>query len=264
MTKSPAVIRFFNLLLSAFFLVFAAATPAFANNAPGPLAIVSLLSLVVLIVALTFVGGGYRVYKRLQEIKYASKLKRTVMNIMEFIAGVVLFFAGAFMSVFGVLFFSIYAVARGIKLLKWARDAGKDGEKPAHLEGANPTRLKLAGIMLIVLTLLVLGYSVLHLDEVTGVAPYKKKGHAAVLNDEVKKAYNAAKLHLKENPKAEIATCADMEKMGYTPTYRGTVNCFSDMTVSSGEIRMTGPQSWELKKPVASMTFSGEFNPAEP
>ncbi len=256
--------QFFNLLLSAFFLVFATAAPAFANNAPGPLAIVSLLSLVILIVALTFAGGGYRVYKRLQETKYTSKLRRTIMNVMEFIAGVALFFVGAFLSVFGILGFSLYAIARGIKMLKWAREAGKDGETPAHLEGANSKRLKQAGIMLIVFTLLVLGYSMLHLDEVTGVAPYKKKGHAAVLNDEVKKAYSAAQVHLKENPKAEIVTCADMEKAGYTPSYKGTVNCFSDMTVSSGEIRMTGPQSWELKKPVASMTFSGEFSPAEP
>jgi len=256
--------QFFNLLLFAFFLVFATAAPAFANNTPGPLAIVSLLSLVILIVALTFAGGGYRVYKRLQEIKYTSNPKRAIMNVVEFIAGVVLFFIGAFISVFGILGFSLYAIARGIKMLKWAREAGKDGETPAHLEGTNSKRLKQAGIMLIVFTLLVLGYSMLHLDEVTGIAPYKKKGHAAVLNDEVKKAYNAAKVHLKENPKAGIVTCADMGKAGYTPSYKGTVTCFSDITASSGEIRMTGPQSWELKKPVASMTFSGEFSPAEP
>ncbi len=263
MKMNPAL-QFFNPLLSAFFIVFATATPAFANNAPGPLAIVSLLSLVILIVALTFAGGGYGVYKRLREIKYASKLKRTVMNILEFIAGIVLFFAGIFTSVFGVAGFSGYAIARGIKMLKWAREAGKDGEKPAHLEGANPKRLRTAGIILIVLTLLVFGYSMLHFDEVIGVSPYVKKGHATVLNDEVKKAYSAAILYLKKNPKAEIVTCDDMERMGYTPSYRGSVNCFSNMTSSSGEVRMTGPQSWELKKPVASMTFVGEFSPAEP
>jgi hypothetical protein len=149
-------------------------------------------------------------------------------------------------------------------MIKWSSDIGKDGAMPAHLEGANPKRLKGAGIILIVLTLFVFGYSALHLDEVAGVSDYKKRGRASMLNADVKNAYSAAKMYLKENPKARLVTCVDMEKAGYQPSYKDKIACFSDMTASSGEIRITGLNSWGLRKPVAVMTYSGEFTPAEP
>jgi hypothetical protein len=264
MMRNCNILKFFNSFLSAFCLVLATASSTFANNAPGPLSIISLLSLVILIVVLTFAGGGYGILKSLNEVKYTSKLKRTFRNTLEFIAGIVLFFAGIMMSIVGIVGFSIFSIARGVKMVKWARNAEKGGARPAHLEGANPKRLKTAGITLIVLTLLVFGYSMLDLDEVTGISPYKKKGYATLLNDEVKNAYNVAKMYLKENPKAGIVTCDDIEKAGYKPSYKGKISCFSDMAASSGEIRMIGTDSWELKKPVAIITYSGEFTPSEP
>jgi len=53
-----------------------------------------------------------------------------------------------------------------------------------------------------------------------------------------------------------------MVKAGYTPA--SNVACFSDMTATSGGIRMTGPERWKLKNPVAIITYSGELTPAEP
>lgn len=264
MKKDCNMPGFLNSFLSALCMVLATASSAFANNAPGPLAFVSTLSLVMLIVVLTLAGGGYGVLKRLDDVKYTSKIKRIVRNTLEFIAGVILFFVGVMTAIFGVVGFSLYAIARGITLIKWSRDAGKDGARAAHLEGANPKRLKAAGIMLIVLTLLVFGYSMLHLDEVTGVSPYRKKGHAHTLNNEVKNAHSAAMAYLKGNPRAGAVTCADMEKAGYKPSYKGKISCSSDMTASSGGIRMTGPDSWGLRKPVAAILYSGELTPAEP
>ena len=264
MKRNCNLLRLSISFLSALCIVLATASPAFANNAPGPLAVVSLLSLVILIAILTFAGGGYGVLKRLDEVKYPSKGKRTVRNILEFIAGVVLFFVGVMTTVFGVVGFSLYALARGVKMIKWSGDAGKDGARPAHLEGANPKRLKAAGSILILLTLVIFGYSMLHLDEVTGMSDSIKRSRARMLNAEVKNAHSAALIYLQENPKAGVVTCADMEKAGYKPSYQGKITCFSDMTPASGGIRLTGPDRWKLKKPIAAITYSGEFTPAEP
>jgi len=63
-------------------------------------------------VALTFAGGGYAVAKRLADAKYPSKVKRTTMSALEFIAGVVLFFVGIFATIIGVVGFSLYAIGR--------------------------------------------------------------------------------------------------------------------------------------------------------
>jgi len=250
-----------NSLSSALCIVLAFASYAFANNAPGPLAVVSLFSLVILIVALTFAGGGYHVVKRLHDAKHPSKIKRTIMNTLEFIAGVVLFFAGMMASILGVLGFSLYAIGRGVKMIKWSRDAEKEGTRPAHLEGANPKRLKLAGGMLIVLALLVFGYSMINIDEVTGLGDSKRWRYARMLQTDAENAHKAAKEYLAANPKAGVVTCEDMVKTGFTSQNR-EITCFSDMSATSGSIRMTGPERWKLRKPVASITYSGEFTPA--
>jgi len=251
-----------NSLLTALCIVLATASYAFANNAPGPLAVVSLFSLVVMIVVLTFAGGGYSVAKRLDDAKYPSKVKRTIMNTLEFIAGVVLFFAGIMSSILGVLGFSLYAIGRGVKMIQWSRDAGKEGARPAHLEGANPKRLKIAGVLLIVLTLLVFGYSMANIDEVTGISDYRGRGRVAQLSAEARNAKIAAEIYLLDNPKVKVVTCEDLVKAGFV-THKD-ITCFSDLTATSGSIRLTGPNSWKLKKPVAVITYAGELTPAEP
>jgi hypothetical protein len=52
-----------------------------------------------------------------------------------------------------------------------------------------------------------------------------------------------------------------MEKAGYQPS--PNVSYFSDLTATSGSIRLTGSESWKLKKPVAVITWAGELIPAE-
>ena len=264
MRKAYSVSKTLSSFVSAVGIVLATATHAFANNAPGPLAVVSLFSLIILIVALTAAGGGYAVVKRLHDARYPSKSKRAIMNILEFIAGVVLFFAGVMSTVFGVLGFSLYAIGRGVKMIKWSAEAEREGARPAHLQGANPKRLKLAGIMLIVLTVIVFGYSILNLEDVTGVNPdYRKRGRVAQLSAEARNAKTAAEIYLLDHPKAKVVTCEDLTKAGFVSSHR-EITCSSDLTATSGSIRMTGPNSWKLKKPVAVITYKGELTPAEP
>jgi hypothetical protein len=262
MGKESKILKTLYSLLSALCIVFATASYAFANNAPGPLAVVSMFSLLILIVVLTFAGGGYSVVKRLHDAKYPSKVKRTLMNTLEFIVGVVLFFLGVMASILGVLVLSLYAIGRGVKLIQWAGAAEKEGARPAHLEGANPKRLKIAGVILIVLTLFVFGYSLLNIEDVTGTADWRKRGHAAMLNADAKNAMTVAERYLSENPKAGVVTCEDIGKAGFV-TQSKEITCFSDITAASGGIRMTGPEKWGLTNPVAVITYSGKITPAE-
>jgi hypothetical protein len=262
MKKECKVLRPLNSLASALCIVLAMSSSAFANNAPGPLAAVSMFSLVILLVALTFAGGGYNIQKRLDDAKYSSKVKRTIMNTLEFIAGLVLFFVGIMTTILGVLVLSLYAIGRGVKMIQWSRAAEKEGAKPAHFEGVSPNRLKIAGIVLIVLTVIVFGYSIANLDEVTGTADYRKRGHAAMLNAEARNAMTVAEAYLIDNPKAKMVTCEDLLKTGLIAQHN-EVTCFSDLTATSGSIRMTGPKSWKLTKPVAVITYAHELTPAE-
>ncbi|MFZ3073040.1 MAG: hypothetical protein WA162_07335 [Thermodesulfobacteriota bacterium] len=253
--------RFLKSFLSAMSIVLATASYAFANNAPSALAMSSVLLVVVLIVVLTIVGGGNGVFARLQAAKYPSKVRRTLMNILEFIAGIVLFFISVYFAIFGVAAFSIYAIVRGVKMIKWSIETKKDRPRPAHLEGVSPKRLKAAGIMLIVLTLLVFGYSIINIGDMVD-SSYRKRGYANALNTNAKNAHAAATAYLTDNPKAGIVTCADMEKAGYKSSF--DITCNSDMTKSSGGIRITGPESWGLKDPIAVITYSGELTEAKP
>jgi hypothetical protein len=262
MKKECKGIGFLNSFLSATAIVLATATHAFANNAPGPLAAVSMFSLVIVLVVLTFAGGGYGVSKRIDDAKYASKVKRTIMNTLEFIAGLVLFFVGIMATIFGIGVLSIYTIGRGVKMIQWSRAAEKDGVRPPHLEGANPKRLKLAGVVLIVLTVFIFGYSMLNLDEVTGAGQWRKRAYVSMLNGDAKNAHATVQAILADNPKARKVNCEDMVKAGFTLS--PNVACFSDMTAVSGSIRITGPERWKLRKPIAVITFSGELTPAEP
>lgn len=255
-----------NPFLSAMAIVLLTASHASAHGDGGAVGVGLVLVLVILITALTLAGGGSKVIALLNAVKYPSKARRTLANIMEFTAGVVLFFLGVvIVPFFGLVGFSIYAIARGVRMIKWSVDAAKDGVRPMHLEGASPKKLKTAGITLIVLTLIVFGYSIINFNEVAGIndSHYRKRGYAAMLNNDAKNAYIAAKAYLEANPKAQSVTCAEIEKAGYEPSYRDKITCFSDMTASSGSIKITGPKSWGLKKPSAVITYTGELDPAE-
>lgn len=250
--------------MSTIAIIPATASHAFANNGPAPAGMALVFLLAVLIVVLTLAGGGSGIMGRLRAVKYPSKTRRALANVMEFVAAVFFFFLGIMIfPIIGVAGFSIYAVARGVRMIMWSREAEKNQPSPAHLEGVSPKRLKAAGIILIVLTLLVAGYSIINIDEVTGIGDGRKWGYAHALNTDAKTAHAAAMTFLLDNPKATAVTCADMEKAGYKSSYKEIV-CFSDMTASSGGIRLTGPESWGLKNSKVVITHSGELTGAQP
>ena len=265
MKKKSRSVRFLKSFLSAMSIVLATAPYAFANNGPAPAGMALTFVVLVLIVVLTLAGGGSGIIVRLNAIKYPSKARRALANLLEVVAGVVLFFLGiAIVPIFGLVGFSIYAIVRGVKMIRWSQAAEKSQPRPAHLEGTSPLRLKAAGVILIVLTMLVFGYSMFSFDEVTGIndSRYRERGYAGALNSDARNAYDAAKSYLEKNPKAGVVTCADIEKAGYKPFSKTT--CSSDMTASSGGITITGPERWGLINPKAVITHSGELTEAQP
>lgn len=237
---------------------------AFAYAGPGELAFTSIFSLTILIVALTFAGGGYQISRRLNKKKFPSNAKRFAMNAFELIAGILLFFAAIITTIWGVTAFALFAIIRGLKLVNWGRTVTNQHETPDHLVGVSSARLKLAGSVLIVFSISILSYSLLHFDKTTGISDYRKKGHVHLLNTEASKAHAAAMQFLQAHPKTKMVSCTDLEKTGYQPAYKEVLSCDSNMTLSSGEIRITGPASWGLTKPTAVITFSGELDAAKP
>ena len=250
------------MLISVLCIVHATASHAFANNVPGPLAFVSMFSLVFLLVALTFAGGGYTVKKRLNEAKHPDAGIRFILNTLEFVAGIVFFFVGIMTSYFGVPVLSIYTIGRGVNMLQWAEAAKKEGAKPAHLEGVNAKRLLFAGVTLILSTLIIFCYSMANVKDMAGFTDAYKHHQVRILNEEAKITLNTAQQYFRENPEAKMVTCEDLVKSGYI-TLHDDISCFSDLTPTSGCIRMTAPKKWKLTNPVAVITFSGELTPAK-
>lgn len=253
------VVKLLNLPLAATTMILATASHAFANVLPGPAAVVSMFSLVIVMAVLTFAGGGYGVFTRLAEVKYSSRENRILMTILKFIGGIILFIFGYLSNIFGILGLSIYTIARGVKMQKWAREAEKEDRRPSHLEGADPKRLKIAGVLLIVLTFPVVGYAIYNIKDVMGLTFYYRREDARALNRAALNAYTHAYAYFQDNPKAGVAPCPDPSYLPWPD-----VTCFSDMTTTSGSIRLTAPERLKLKKPVAVITFSRELTEAEP
>lgn len=233
---------------------------ALANQPPGGNSVMSLLLEVILLIGLTLAAGGYGVFRRMDASK--SKFARIFKNALGIIVGTLVFLFGAVnvgAALFALIVFSIYGVVRGVQMIRWGR-AAKKSPRPVYLDGVNPGRLLASGIALIVLTPMIFGYGILSIGE--SQQPYKKRGLAYQINSEARSAYNAAQTYLADNPKAVEATCADIEKTGYKIPH--IVSCQSDMTLNSGGITITGPESWGLSNPSATVSYSGELTPARP
>lgn len=251
-----------TLLATAMVLILATTTSASANNAPTALALGLLGLQALLLFSLTALGGGYLVMRRLKELKYPVKWKRTISSALELFAGGVLLFIGLLMPVFVMLVLGIFALGRGGSLFLWGREAAKAPERPAHLVDLHPQRLKLAGALLILSMLLICAYSMLNIAELIGYGNYRAPGRVSLLNTDARQAYDVAMRYLEQHPQAKVVTCADLQASGYTPSREDLV-CFSDLNATSGNIRITGPEKWQLSVPTATIDATGTLTSAQ-
>lgn len=262
------------VVLTASALMLASPTSAawMANQPGSGLATFALLVGVFLIIVLTLAGGGYGVLRKSAKSKISIVIKIVFLVFAVWILVSIAAFDDA-AAIFVGFIFSFYAVARGVKMMKWSRAAQKAQERPAYLDKVNPRKLKIAGLLLMVLTPIVI-FSGIFFGIRAEWTSFREKA-AERINADARDAHKAAEAFLKANPKATV-TCADMKAMGYEPTevlnpmgesiIGGAVflTCASNMTAASGQITITGLQKWGLKKPIAVITYSGELTPAEP
>lgn len=162
-----------KVLLLTLFTVLASATPAMANMAPGPQEILSEVLIIIFLVALTAIGGGYAIIARKVEAKRKAKGKGKKSGVMGWAGCVVGFIVAMLLSMMGpallfVIAFGVWAVVRGGAMVYWGLKARSD-KRPAYLEGANPKRLIPSGVVLVVISIfLVSGAFVFYLFHMQG------------------------------------------------------------------------------------------------
>lgn len=151
-----------KVLLLTLFAILASATPAMANMAPGPQEILPEVLIIIFLIALTAIGGGYAIItKKTEEAK--GKRSRNMgwaecavgfnmgwaWCVVGFILAMILS-AGGFTLLF-VIAFGVWAVVRGGAMICWGLKA-RSSKRPAYLEGASPKRLIPSGTALVVIS----------------------------------------------------------------------------------------------------------------
>lgn len=129
-------------------------TPALANVPPGFGPVSLLLILWLIIIFLTAIGGGYVIRKKI----LAEKGKKQYIGSITYTIIAALFLLISASTV-GMLFWVALgtgglALFRAVKMNSWSRSARKPDGRPTYLEGANPSRLALASLLLIASTVI--------------------------------------------------------------------------------------------------------------
>jgi hypothetical protein len=143
----------YSLFLSVFFVCFGA-QPVFANQPPGPLVALPVISILPLMIIMTILGGGYSVLKRLNKNKH---------GVLKCIGAVlVIFFSAAHegLATLVCIVFGIIALIRGIVMFRWGVGALSKEKKPDHLTEASPKRLISSGIVLVLVVFFLAGMSI--------------------------------------------------------------------------------------------------------
>jgi len=168
-----------RFLASAPLLYLAMAQPAFANPGTGVPYGMPLMTafMMISILMLTAIGGGYTVLKALRE----GKPPERAAIITAVIALYVVSHFGQYQMIGAISIVALWGAVRGIRMLWWAYQARKGQERSPHLAAAKPWRLSVCGVLLIVLMLLLSAMSITVL--LNPVNWRVKASNAAALSD---------------------------------------------------------------------------------
>ncbi|MDD3626949.1 MAG: hypothetical protein PHV06_06480, partial [bacterium] len=125
---------------------------AYANQPPGPFLALPVVSVIPMVIILTWIGGGFIIIKENREKK--STFAKYSDSVIASVGFVFLFFGAiAFegMALIALFVFSIFALYRGGAMISWG----------IREKNANPNRLVITGILIIIFTLffVYMGYS---------------------------------------------------------------------------------------------------------
>lgn len=149
MTRIPRLPRTLRLALVFVVVWLVSASPASANQPPGPQMFLSEILILPLMMLLTALAGGYAIMR-------AAGIKGRRWLIALAVLGIFLSGIHEGYSALLMLIFGSYALIRGTKLAVWGVKALRPpAERPAHLSRARSVRL-LSGALLIWLTAILL------------------------------------------------------------------------------------------------------------
>lgn len=150
---------FKRILFMVFAFVTTVATPALANQPPGPHQLLAEVLILPIMALLTAIGGGYAILRRTQ--------KKKPSRVLNFLAAVLIIFfsfINAGLAMLVVLMFSLLALVRGIQMLYWGLRVRISRTQPAHLTDAKAGRLILAGTALVLAALFLVGMTAAFLN----------------------------------------------------------------------------------------------------
>lgn len=165
--------KFVMQVLLVVFCVTALAGPAFANSGPGPGTFPAEILMLVFLVALTGLGGGYAVLD--QPVGWAWRIIGAVLIIV-----VSAEYPAIILAVFG------WCIARGVRMIVWGWRSRAEQQRPENLAKANPRRLIPAGALLVVMTvILFVGGFMVDLN----ASGYVKRGRNAAARADLQNAW---------------------------------------------------------------------------
>jgi hypothetical protein len=160
-----------RIVLLTFTLLFGIASPAMANQPPGPHTLLAELLILPIMMLFTAIGGGYAIIKKVQK-----KKPRRVLNILAVVLLIILSAINNGGALIVVLIFSILALARGAQMFFWGLKANLSKKIPDHLLHVNVLRLIVSGATLIITTLFLAGMSLAFFDPYSFYTSQKESG----------------------------------------------------------------------------------------
>ena len=149
---------------------------AMANNPPSGQTFLSMISILPLMIIFSMIGGAYTVLKRLAPDKSSKVLPITGIALAIIFSMVHEGFAALVTLIFGII-----AIVRGFQMLGWGLGALARKEKPAYLSAARPLRLITSSVFLIVITVFLVGLSLVFHGSL--IKEYKYKDMEAALKE---------------------------------------------------------------------------------
>lgn len=196
--------------LLAMSLLLSNVEPAFANLGPGPTLSTIFFLFPIVLILFSFIGGIYGIHLFKQKKRILSR----VLYIIIFLWALGSTFNAPF--VIAGIFLTSYGIIRGCNMCALANKMRgiQDSKLPKDFSNANPKRLMISGILLIILTAALSVTMYLYRNEPSSLY---RRGVDNAAQADLKNAYSSAQAFFYDYPKGKI-TVEKLLEYGFNPT----------------------------------------------